>query len=85
MSDVLVKVLISPTGADTDSFEVIHTPFTHSTGGFSYGSTIHTVDNDNLIVQTGATGYIYVKDADGTAFGLTNEAWYYKVKVYRLT
>ncbi len=84
LSDIFVKVLISPTGADSDSFEIKDA--THSITLLATGFTVYAVDDDNVKVQTGQLGLAFVQDAGGsTANRIDTENWYYKIKVFKLT
>jgi len=78
LSDLMVKLLVSPTGVDGDSFELI------VGADDGWGVTVYYVDANNILVQTGANGIIYINATGGSA-GIDTEDWYYKIKVYKLT
>ena len=78
LSDLMVKLLVSPTGVDGDSFELI------VGADDGWGVTVYYVDANNILVQTGASGIIYINATGGSA-GIDTEDWYYKIKVYKLT
>lgn len=81
ISNLLVKVLFSPTGNDSDSIELIDYEAANSNPN---GITIINVDNNKLIVQTGSGGIRYV-DSDGNVIHLGSSATsYYKIVVYKL-
>ncbi len=80
LSDLIVKVFISTDGTDANSFEVVQSTQTAA----SRGITFEGVDDDNIIVQTGSSGIVYI-DSSGTTQALDTEDWYYKIKVYKLS
>ena len=84
LSDLLVKVLISPTGADSDSFELYDAAYSYQTATYQMGITIFHIDNNNIVVQTGSGFLIYVRNSDGIIVGITTDSWYYKIKVWKL-
>jgi hypothetical protein len=81
LSDLLVKFLISPTGNDSDSFEV-YANISWS-GSQQWGWTIFQVDANTVQVQTGNAGINYL-DTAGTGHVVNTDDWYYKIKVLRL-
>ena len=78
ITNLLVKVLISPDGTDGNSIEISNTS-KHPGGGY----TIYQVDYANLKVQTNSNGIPITAD-DGSVTVIDTEDWYYRVKVYRL-
>lgn len=82
LSDLLVKVMVSTDGADANSFESIHSLTLIGAGSY-YGIAIYQVDTNNIKVQTGALGFVYINDA-GAAITIDTEDWYYKIKVWKL-
>ncbi|KKL50528.1 hypothetical protein LCGC14_2304600, partial [marine sediment metagenome] len=77
LSDLMVKLLVSPTGVDGDSFELI------VGADDGWGVTVYYVDANNILVQTGVSGIIYINATGGSA-GIDTEDWYYKIKVWKL-
>ncbi len=71
-----VRLIISPTGADSDSFEI--KIGTDGTDSGSYGLNAKEVDDDNIKIQTGAAGILYILE-DGSNGALGD--WYYKIIV----
>ncbi len=84
LSDLLVKVLISTDGTDANSFEIMTGVSDINSPGFSSGLTIYQGDNNNITVQTGVHGIVYLDGSGGTQV-LDTEDWFYKIKVYKLT
>ncbi|KKK55882.1 hypothetical protein LCGC14_3070090, partial [marine sediment metagenome] len=81
-SDLLVKVLISPTGADTNNLEVSAASDYGVVSNSGY--TIFADDDNSFHIQTGAQGLAHPRDADGISILIDNESWYYKIKVWKL-
>ena len=77
LSDLDVKVLVSTDGTDANSFEFVSQT---EDGQENQGVIILAVDNDNLIVQTGANGIHAMNDAGGW-YLIDSEDYFYKVKV----
>jgi hypothetical protein len=82
LPNLLVKLFVSTDGTDANSFEVASAG-NDSAAGSDWGVTFYAVDNNNIIVQTGLDGIIFVNSA-GSNTGLDTENYYYKVKVYFL-
>ncbi|KKK71198.1 hypothetical protein LCGC14_2916320 [marine sediment metagenome] len=80
LSDLLVKVLISTDGTDANSFEIAGVTHSLDSGGLTY----FPVDANNFVIQTGANGIIYVRNADGVAVLFNSESWHYRIKVWKL-
>jgi hypothetical protein len=78
LSELLVKVLISTDGTDANSFEV--TPIGDSG---NEGLAISQVDENNITIQTGDSGFRSV-NSNGLDYTLDTESWYYKIKVWKL-
>ena len=78
LSDLLVKILISTDGSDGNSFELVDAVHNNT----DIGIITYAVDGDNIKVQTGATGILYIID-DGTISLIDSEDWYYKIVVQR--
>ncbi len=51
--------------------------------GDVYGLHFSQVDNNNILIQTGAVG-LHSMNTAGTRVVIDNENWYYKIKVYKL-
>jgi len=84
LSDLLVKVLLSTDGTDANSFQILGQGYDYDNDpGLSLGLTAFQVDTNNITIQTGAAGVIYM-DNNGVVQLIDTEAWYYKVKVYHL-
>jgi len=83
LSDMLVKVLISTDGTDTNSFECRDYMIYNTTGVKFLGITIYQVNTNQITIQTGTFGLAYITAA-GVLDAIDDEAWYYKVKVYHL-
>ena len=82
LSGLIVKLLISPDGTDNNSFEVGDSD--SNTGStVVHGYSINQVDTNNVLVQTGAQGIIYVEPAGGGTV-ITTQDWYYKIVVFKL-
>ena len=85
LSDVLVKVLISTDGTDANSFETDSMLYNSASLGLLRGGvSIFQVDNNNLVVQTGADGVARVRNSDGALVLFSTDNWYYKIKVWKL-
>ena len=83
-SDLLIKILVSTDGTDNNSFEpVLSASDWDPVSTRSYGITIFQVDSNNITVQTGNDGILYIKN-DGVRYAIDVAAWYYKIKVYKL-
>ena len=80
-SDLLVKVLISTDGTDVTSFEVV------GWGGYDGANHLGIqkvyIDNNNVLIQTGANGFEYINES-GNRVIVDIENWYYKIKVWKL-
>ncbi len=83
LSDLLVKVLISTDGTDANSFEIGRENFSDVGATEEWNYTIYAVDNNNIKIQTGTKGCIYIDD-NGIGQGLDVENWHYKIKVWKL-
>ena len=84
LSDLIVKVFISTDGTDANSFEMKDTGIDRASGANqTFGIIIAQVDNDNLIIQTGATGILTLA-TNGDFAVIDTEDWYYKIVVYKL-
>ena len=61
-SDLLIKILVSTDGTDNNSFEpVLSASDWDPVSTRSYGITIFQVDSNNITVQTGNDGILYIK------------------------
>jgi hypothetical protein len=74
-----VKVFVSTDGTDANASE-LGTQVLSINAVNSYGYQTYYVDSDNIKVQTGEHGVIYIPD-NGTAFVVNNESYYYRVIV----
>ncbi len=84
LSNLTVKVLISETGTDADSFEIhIVDSDLGSAIGDVYGLHFSQVDNNNILVQTGAVG-LHSMNTAGTRVVIDTEDWYYKIRVTQI-
>ena len=83
LSDLLVKVLISSDGTDANSFEP-NIQLSDNPVATSFGITFQSVDDNNIIVQTGLSGIAYVGPI-GITTSVVAQDWYYKIKVFKLT
>ncbi|MCK4997749.1 hypothetical protein KAS08_05595 [Candidatus Pacearchaeota archaeon] len=81
LSDLNVHVFISTDGTDANSFEILTVMHTNT----NLGLTLYGVDDDNIIVQTGASGISRVNDITGNTLIIDTEDWYYKIVVTKLT
>ncbi|KKM94588.1 hypothetical protein LCGC14_1196870, partial [marine sediment metagenome] len=81
ISDLLYKVLISTDGTDVTSFEVV------GWGGYDGANHLGIqkvyIDNNNVLIQTGANGFEYINES-GNRVIVDIENWYYKIKVWKL-
>ena len=76
--------MISPTGADSDSYEIYATNWVEATGSSPvYGYNVGNVDLNTIQVQTGLHGLVSIQ-GDGTVNVIDSEDWYYKIMVYKL-
>lgn len=80
LSDLIVKFFISTDGTEANAFE-IHPTTNNSVGPF--GFTLFQTNTNTFYVQTATAGILYISDS-GAQVGISVEAWYYKVKVYKL-
>ena len=80
LSDLIVEFFISTDGTEANAFKV-------GLQGVSgdIGATPFHVDSSNIKIQTGANGTAYLRDSDGAYVTITNQSWYYKIKVYKLS
>ena len=83
LTELSVKVFISTDGTDANSFEVPQMTRDTDAGGYISGTTIYYIDDDNIKVQTGLHGLQKVND-NGAHTQIDTEAWYYKIKVWKL-
>lgn len=82
LSDMIVKVLISTDGTDANSFEIAGISRVQVTANV-YGFMFEEIDSNNIKIQTGTNGMMFMTDA-GTHIYLDVEDWYYKIKVWKL-
>lgn len=80
LSNLIVKLFISPTGADTDAFEI----GVLGAMNVNIGFTIFYVDANNILIHTSTSGCSYVQTTDGTVTTIDTENWYYKIKIWKL-
>lgn len=78
LSELLVKFLISTDGTDGNSFEIGYVAAEGATRNIGYD--ISQVDSNSLSIRSYSDG---LRDATGLL--IDTEAWYYKIKVYKLT
>ena len=84
LSQLLVKVFISTDGTDTNSLDIIIDGSQDGSDTHSIGITVHQVSADALILQTGTQSAGHYVEADGSKNSLTDDDFYYKVKVWKL-
>jgi len=82
LSQLLVRVLVSPTGSDSDSMELVGMYI--DSGVRQSGVTVYQVSNNAIRIQTATQGLSWLSDTAGTGFILDTEDWYYKIVVKRL-
>ena len=82
LSELIAKIFISADGTDANSFEVALTP---SYPNAWCGYTVFNVDANNIKIQTGVSGILYLLDATGIGAVVTTQNWYYKIIVYKIT
>jgi len=75
-----VRVFVSETGNDSDSFEIKDMASTSSTAGRTYGWTPLNIDDDTIVIKTASYGIYYV-NSSGTPSILQGDDWYYKVVI----
>jgi len=81
LSELNVVLLVSTDGTDANSF--IPTRNSYTGGTAIYGYQINAVDNNNIKIQTGTHGIKTMND-DGTVTVISNQNWYYKIKIWKL-
>ena len=81
LADFIVKVLISTDGTDANSFEVALSPLFPNTWS---GYTVSYVDANNIKIQTGIAGLLYLLD-NGIGSAIAAQNWYYKIIIYKIT
>ncbi len=81
LSDLLVKFFLSSDGTENNAAEAHQVTATSA----NYGFDIKAIDTSNIMIQTGALG-MFILDGSGVNqyFGGAT-AYYYKIKVYKLT
>jgi hypothetical protein len=82
LRDLMITVLISTDGTDANSFLVGGTDVTSASSEYYMGLNIFQVDNNNVKIQTGATGLSALNDS-GNFYILDTEDWYYKIVILK--
>ncbi len=77
LSDLLVKILVSTDGTDTNSFEPVQ-----GIANVTFGWEVGQVDVNNILIQTGASG-ILRKATTGTNTVIDTQNWYYNIAVFK--
>jgi hypothetical protein len=77
-----VKVLISDSGTATGQIYVLENTIMENTASDRFGIIIQSVDNDNIIVQTGADAPVYLTTAG--VLGAVAGEWGYNIIVERV-
>ncbi|KKK55883.1 hypothetical protein LCGC14_3070100, partial [marine sediment metagenome] len=84
LRNLVIKVFWSSDGTDANSYVLGTEVWSHSAGTYHYNFTVRQVDADNIVVQTGSSGLLYINDS-GTGISLTTESDYYRIVVYEMT
>ena len=77
LSKLRVELIISTDGTDSTSFII---PYASNTG-LAQGISVYQVDLNNIKIVTNSNGFNYINESFTTVL-LTNQPYYYKVKVY---
>lgn len=77
LTDLIVKFFVSSDGTEANAIEL--KPANNSSDNF--GFIIEAVDTDNIQIQTGSAGILYISNS-GVTTGLDTESWQYKIKIY---
>ena len=80
MGELIVKLYISSDGTPANAFEVNGIEIN---GLQIFGYTTFYIDSNTIKLQTGKSGITYLDD-NGDRNTLTNEAYYYKIVVYKI-
>ncbi len=78
LREVECTMLISPTGADSDSF-VINDVVYEAGVTTSAGTTYFQVDVNSYKIQTGLNGIFFLRDSDGNVTLIAAQSWNYRV------
>lgn len=81
LSDLITELFISSDGTEANAIKII----TASTGTASRGFNIYHVSTSEIKVQTGSSGIVYLNDSGSVTVLGASSAFYYKVKVYKLS
>jgi len=81
VDNLIVKFFVSSSASGTNAIELV------GLGSFNvanYGWTIYNHDLNNIRIQTGSAGFVYISPT-GLETGIVNgQVWYYKVVVYKI-
>ena len=83
LSDLIVKFFVSADGTETGALEVFPQGMNTGFSAGDYGFTVFAIGDDSIKVQTAHKGIFYTADT-GYQNIIDTEAWYYKIKVYKL-
>lgn len=86
LSDLIVKFFLSSDGTEDNAFEIRYATVTFDQASptsitLLRGLTIFQVGSNQIKIQTGEDGLVYIAD-DGTLPNIDTESYYYKVVVY---
>lgn len=89
ISNLNIKLIISETSSDSDSFTVdtVMRLFDQVTGSAinnKYGTSIFQVSSSSFKIQTGVDGIAYIVDLGGDIGVLAAQSWYYKIVTTKL-
>ncbi len=82
LSELIVKVFVSSGGTDATAIEVFGG---YDASGTARGWNIYQVDINNIKVQTGTGGVLYLSDSGTPTVLGAATSWYYKIVVYKLS
>ena len=80
LRDITLKFVVSTDGTENNSFQLMDMQYDNAVpSNNDYGFTFYQVDTNNVKIQTGSSGMVYVVDAGGGPNSLTNQNYYYNV------
>lgn len=82
LKDLIIKVLISTDGTDTNSFEIAN--ISNTTTGAQNGWNAFYIDANTLRIQTGGNGLAYQPDSGAAMVAITNQSWKYRIIVCKI-
>jgi hypothetical protein len=80
IQDLEINFFVSTDGTDANAFQIE----SHIGNGSDAGLSIHAVDNNNVVYQTGAQGMEYIATPGGGRSTLTTQDWYYRDVIKRI-